>query len=367
MIMKRPSTRYGRIWDGRYSKKILVMPLRIVVKKKLKTKFGGIDIANSEPFSAHRNGFGISPYLQEKLTYIGRFEVYDQGSELAECLLGLKISSSQIYRLTNYYGEVIGSDLTEIELESEPLTKDDVVYAQADGAMILTDDGYKENKLARIFDSNSLKESVVEDRGGHIESSLYVTHLGTSADFSAKLVPHLDRFAHLGSNLVFISDGAVWLRQMMETRYPKATLILDMFHAMEYIGEVGVAAFGQKKSAQWIENQRILLFNSKIDTVLASIQELKIEEKLRETTYKYLESNRDRMDYLAYRKRGLLIGSGAIESANRTVLQKRCKRSGQRWTISGAQRVLNLRACYMSGAWHIVRNHIEPYDKPIAA
>jgi hypothetical protein len=61
---------------------------------------------------------------------------------LAECLLGLKISSSQIYRLTNYYGEVIGADLSEIELESEPLTKDDVVYAQADGAMILTDDGY---------------------------------------------------------------------------------------------------------------------------------------------------------------------------------------------------------------------------------
>lgn len=343
------------------------MSLRIVVKKKLKTKYGRIHIANSELFSIHRNGFGISPYLQEKLTYIGQFEVYSQGSELAECLLGLKISSSQIYRLTNYYGEAVESELIEIELKTEPLTKDDVVYAQADGAMVLTDDGYKENKLARIFDANSLKESVVEDRGGYIESSLYVTHLGTSTDFSDKLVPHLDRFAHLGSNLVFISDGAVWLRQMMETKYPQATLILDMFHVMEYIGQVGVAAFGQKKSTQWIENQRIFLFNSKIDRVVANIKKLKIEEKLRETTYKYLESNRNRMDYLGYRKRGLLIGSGAIESANRTVLQKRCKRSGQRWTISGAQRVLNLRACYMSGAWNIVRKHIEPYAKDIAA
>lgn len=36
----------------------------------------------------------------------------------------------------------------------------------------------------------------------------------------------------------------------------------------------------------------------------------------------YLESNRDRMDYADYQKRGLLISSGAIESAHRTVVQK---------------------------------------------
>ncbi len=67
------------------------------------------------------------------------------------------------------------------------------------------------------------------------------------------------------------------------------------------------------------------------------------------------------MDYRAYRKRGLLIGSGAIEAAHRTVVQKRLKRSGQRWSQVGAQRVLNLRVCWMSARWPIVRQHIEPY------
>ncbi|GAB3643064.1 hypothetical protein GCM10027423_37010 [Spirosoma arcticum] len=45
-------------------------------KKKMKMRFGDIQIANSELFSYHLNGFAISPYLQEKLVFLGQFEVY---------------------------------------------------------------------------------------------------------------------------------------------------------------------------------------------------------------------------------------------------------------------------------------------------
>ncbi len=39
------------------------------------------------------------------------------------------------------------------------------------------------------------------------------------------------------------------------------------------------------------------------------------------------------MQYHKYLKEGLLIGSGAIESAHKDVLQQRLKLSGQRWTM----------------------------------
>ena len=68
------------------------------------------------------------------------------------------------------------------------------------------------------------------------------------------------------------------------------------------------------------------------------------------------------MDYNTYRARGLLIGSGAIESAHRTVMQRRLKRAGQRWSINGAQRVLTLRVCAMSNRWPLVRQRIEPFN-----
>lgn len=330
------------------------------------TRYGKIQVSNNEPFSQHLNGFGVSPYLQEKLVFLGQSEVFQQASEVAQQLLGLSVAASQIYRLTNHYGAAIEADLDQPVEALEPPER--VVYAQADGAMLLTDEGYKENKLARLFGASSVKESPVLDRGGRIASSLFVTHLGTATDFSPKFRAHLDTYKCLETDLIFISDGAVWLRQLMTTDYPQATLILDIYHAMSHVGLAAMEAFGKGKKADiWLENQRKLLLESELDKVLVAIQSLSITQIVRDSVCGYLAANRDRMDYAAYRKRGLLIGSGAIESAHRTVVQKRLKRSGQRWSLEGAQRVLNLRVCWMSDRWALVRQRIEPFNYAMAA
>lgn len=346
----------------------------IGVKKKMTTRFGQIQIANSQVFSRHPNGFGISPYLQEKLVFLGQLEVYKQAAGLAQTMLGIPVCASQIDRLTNYYGAAIDADLDRVASDRPAQANEllaapsGVVYAQADGAMLLTDQGYKEAKLGRIFAATALKKSVVDERGGHIESSVFVGHLGTAIEFKVKLEAQLDSYKGRGKDLVFISDGAVWLRQLMEKSYPQATLILDIYHALEHIGEVGKASFGADKAASdWFNIQRKLLLESCLDEVLINIKALKTDCALPHSVCAYLESNRDRMDYQAYRQRGLLIGSGAIESAHRTVMQRRLKRSGQRWSIKGAQRVLNLRVCLMSDRWELVRQQIEPINYAMAA
>lgn len=334
----------------------------------MKTRFGDIQIANSHLFSHHSNGFGISPYLQEKLVFLGQFEVYKQAADLAQTMLGVAIGPSQIDRLRSHYGAAIAADLDQpVSPNQVPVEPVGVVYAQADGAMLLTEDGYKEAKLGRIFAATALKASVVEERGGHIESSVFVGHLGAAAEFSVKLETPLASHNELGKNLVFISDGSVWLRQMIEKLYPQATLILDMYHALEHIGEVGKVAFGVGKAAsRWFKEQRKLLLDSGLDEILGNIKRVKVAPTLQDSVCSYLESNRDRMDYKSYRKRGLLIGSGAIESAHRTVMQRGLKRSGQRWSIQGAQRVLNLRVCLMSNRWDLVRQQIEPINYAMA-
>jgi hypothetical protein len=141
----------------------------------------------------------------------------------------------------------------------EELDPSEVVYAQAGGAMLLTEQGYKENKLARLFKASDLKESVVEDRGGHITSSLYVAHLGPVEGFSGKVRPHIDPYEGLGSNLVFLSDGAVWLAQLMQSHYPQATLILDFYHLMSYVAQAAKAAFGTTQQAMDRRAARMLV------------------------------------------------------------------------------------------------------------
>jgi hypothetical protein len=73
------------------------------------------------------------------------------------------------------------------------------------------------------------------------------------------------------------------------------------------------------------------------------------------------------MDYKKYLQIGCgLIGSGAIESAHRTVVQKRLKLSGQRWTKRGAQSMLNLRVTHMNGQWDKVVKLVQTEFKAAA-
>lgn len=67
---------------------------------------------------------------------------------------------------------------------------------------------------------------------------------------------------------------------------------------------------------------------------------------------RYLTTNQHRMQYQTFRAAGYPIGSGAVESAVRHVVQQRMKRVGMRWCAAGADAMLALRSIYRStGAW----------------
>ena len=76
--------------------------------------------------------------------------------------------------------------------------------------------------------------------------------------------------------------------------------------------------------------------------------------------YTYITNNKDNIDYPAYKAKGWFVGSGAIESGNKTVLQNQLKLPGMRWNISTAQYVLSLKAKLESGLW-------DSYVIPLAA
>lgn len=55
------------------------------------------------------------------------------------------------------------------------------------------------------------------------------------------------------------------------------------------------------------------------------------------------------MRYRHLSDRGIAIGSGVVEAANKTLVTQRMKRSGMRWRIPGGQAVLTVRALIKSG------------------
>jgi hypothetical protein len=124
---------------------------------------------------------------------------------------------------------------------------------------------------------------------------------------------------------------------------------------------------GQAKGTTVDRGTKKLLLNSEVDRVMDNIRELLPGHPQARKILGCYQANKDRMDYKKNLQIGCgLIGSGAIESAHRTVVQKRLKLSGQRWTKRGAQNMLNLRVTHMNGQWDKVVKLVQTEFKAAA-
>ena len=164
--------------------------------------------------------------------------------------------------------------------------------------------------------------------------------------------------------MVCIADGAKWQWNWVEDNYPDIVQILDFFHAIEKLGFYASLQFNDKeKRKKWMEIKKQQLLNNKVKTIINQLQKAKAiskeANKACTDVIRYFGNNIMRMQYKTYLEKGYLIGSGAIESAHRNVVQQRLKLSGQRWSMNGAQQIVNLRAYKKSNRWSDVVNIIK--------
>lgn len=156
--------------------------------------------------------------------------------------------------------------------------------------------------------------------------------------------------------VVFLGDGAPWLWLMASLLFPDAIQILDFFHVSEYLWEVARAAFAAQPERQtaWVETQQAALKKSQWSAVVKAAQRLPpTNDDLTQTVERlvsYLTNNQSRIDYQRYLQQNLMIGSGIVESSNRRIVTMRLKQSGMFWSKRGAEAVMSLRACYLSGS-----------------
>src|SRR6218665_3963767 len=322
--------------------------------KKFPTTLGVIAIEKDHPFTQMCGGFKISPLLQEKMVYAGHLASYEKGVDALERMCHVKVSRAQLNRVTDYYGKQLASTANE-ERNLKPVLEKECLYVEADASMGLTRDGdprWKEVKLGRLFNSSDCLR--IDAKPSIINHSQYIAHMGDHASFIKKMDPLIESFGSLKERLVFISDGATWIRNWIEDSFSDATSILDFYHAGQYLYEYAHSVYPQdeKEAKRWAEEQKKLLLESKLPAVTENIRKLSPRSKAGKKILTYYAENRRRIDYKKYLSMGArIIGSGAIESAHRTVIQARMKLSGQRWSKRGAQNMLNLRIVAMNHRW----------------
>jgi len=166
---------------------------------------------------------------------------------------------------------------------------------------------------------------------------------------------------------VCLMDGSKGLWTQARAELKSFTFILDLFHALEYLWKVAYVFHGENspEAEAFVRQRLLMLLEGKVGYVIGGMRQMltkhrRLRKAQRDTTLKtiaYYESNRKAMRYDEYIAAGYPIGSGAVEAACRHLVKDRMEGSGMRWTVPGAEAVLQLRALYLNGDWNAYWQH----------
>ena len=266
---------------------------------------------------------------------------FQKAAQIIKRVLGIEISYVTVMNITEYIGKLVYdynyNKALEIwnnraNLDMEIKVKKRTFYIQVDGAAINTriedENGstWKENKLGIFFSENDMY--IRKNNSNIINHKEFVSYIGSVDTFRILVFAKAVELRYWEyENIIFISDGATWLRNMIHELFPEAIQILDKWHLIENIYDYGKYIFNDDKKKIEKFKDRIIgyCYSNEYDLIAKELKKYK-DVKLPPTVCNlpiYLEHNKDKIDYTRYEHNGWFIGSGAIESSNKTVAQLR--------------------------------------------
>jgi hypothetical protein len=325
-----------------------------------------LDIENSD----------LSPGVRRMHALVGQQAPFDHGREQMKVLAGLQVTTKAVERTA----EAIGQDIAQrqqqeiqraVQLDL-PITVGQpipILYVQMDGTGVPVvrkeTEGRKgkaegqpahtrEAKLGCVFSQTKWDKEGFAIRDP--DSTTYVGAIESAQEFGRRLyLEAWNRGWSRAAKKVVIGDGAEWIRNLVETHFPGAIQIVDLYHARQHLWEVARALYPNDAVQQkaWMKvHQKRLLDKGKIEKLVAALRSLhhtnsEVVEKIR-TEAEYFDKNAERMRYPKFRRQHLFVGSGVIEAGCKTVIGSRLKQSGMFWTARGANAILALRCCHLN-------------------
>ena len=314
-------------------------------------------------------GAQVSEEFGTWLVRLGATTTFRAAAALLRTLTGLEIAADSVREHSTTCGttvaaaqdraiaQVVASQAAAGPVEPAPGT----LVVEADGVLIRYRDGWHEVKVGLV--------------GGCVDGALkavtYVAAREPAERFGPRLLAEAARRGALdvigwegplgGHNLAVLrpvhvlGDGAPWIWNLAADHFGTRTEVVDFYHASEHLWDVARALHGTgtTAAAAWADARIGELYEEGVAPTRAAratarapttdaAEVLRVERG-------YFATNAARMDYPAIRDQGLPIGSGAVESCARHVVQHRMKRPGQRWSDRGGRAIVALRACFASG------------------
>lgn len=322
----------------------------------------------------------LSPGVRRMIGLVGGKEPFNEGRVDLQELAGVCVSTKAVERASEAIGEdieasakpdrelVVSGKIVALESKRNPIVR---MYIAMDGTGVPVVPGEtvgrkgkdetgeaktREARLGCVF-----TQTMIDDSGEPVrdeDSTTYVGAIESAEEFGPRIYAEaVRRGVRNAVEVVVLGDGAPWIWTIADLHFYGAIQILDLYHALEHVTAIAKSVYVvmDKKAKTWLERSIERVKSGDIKALLRSLKRLQPEGQearlVLSREIEYFKRNRERMRYTEFRKRGLFIGSGVMEAGCKTVIGRRLKLSGMRWTVRGANAIIALRSYQMSGLW----------------
>ena len=322
------------------------------------------------------DGTGFSPGVRRLMGRVGGKEPFDEGRRDLGELAGIVVKTKQVERVSEGIGHqveavamtqrqaALSGKLIGFESPSKLYIAIDgtgvpVIPRETEGRPGKDQTGRaktREAKLGCVFTQTSLDAEgrPVRDPG----STTYVGAIETAEEFGRRIYAEaVRRGVTRAEQTIVLGDGAPWIWNIADLHFYGAIRIVDLYHAREHLTALSKAIYGPvaPQARQWAEAAIKQLDAGDVEGVLARMARLRpthdVGKKEIQKAANYFRTNQERMRYARFKSLGLFVGSGVVEAGCKTIIGRRLKQSGMRWTIRGANSIIALRCCELSGQW----------------
>lgn len=382
------------IGSGRQGKPIICecgcrMESRGRKPKGIKTLLGDIELWRSvfacpdcgqtiipadELLDVRRTGF--SPGVRNLMARAGQRDTFKEGCGDLKAFAEITVTAKDVERTAEGVGEEIErwqieekSAWLESQVEFEAPKEIPVLYVSYDGTGVpivpweIADrkgkqkDGKsktREVKLGCVFTQTKRDQKGFPIRDD--DSTSFVGAIEYADEFGPRIYAEaLRRGLKQAQKIAILADGARYNWGIADRYFPGCIQIVDLYHAREHLHDLCQLLKPNEKDGfnhlhtKW----RTFLDEGRVDKIILYADIMtpksgKRKEKI-EKALNYFKNNESRMQYAEYRKQGLFVGSGVVEAGCKTVIGKRLKQSAMRWTVRGANAIIALRCCHLSG------------------
>jgi hypothetical protein len=304
----------------------------------------------------------LTPNLQEDLVHLGIWMPFGRAVKELEHFRGVHVSRPTAERLTEAAGAAYvtwqTAEVDRIEKELPPPSAGPKQqFLSVDGAMVpLVGGTWAEVKTLALGEVLPAVE-IKGERVIRTDKLSYFSRMIESDTFQRlALVETQRRGVETAGQVGAVTDGSDWIQGFIDFHRPDAIRILDFPHAGDHLSAVGQGVFGEgsTEAQAWLATQMHQLKHAGPATVLTEVCQLVATHPDQANLGKelaYLEKRTALMQYPQFQDAGWPIGDGAVESANKLVVEARLKGSGMHWAPDHVNPMVALRNIACNDRW----------------